>query len=207
VWADTATNTQAAQSPARWQQFRHTMKFYASILLLCVLFSCHPKKQSVMANSSKESLSERAKRLSIKYNLTQTGFDCECIYVKGDLTDVITSILTHLLPNEKFEIAESISKDGDKFIAIVKHNSGQEFEFYADTHDDFLPEGFSYLLESIPSKIGSDKRFYMINPLLLGQDVWYFCGTEANLTAAKNEGLPIIYSGEDFMSMDISEFE
>lgn len=47
----------------------------------------------------------------------------------------------------------------------------------------------------------------MINPRLLGQDAWYFCGTEDNLNAAKKEGLPLVYSGEDIMEMDISEFE
>lgn len=155
----------------------------------------------------KESLSDRAKRLSSKYNLTQTGFDCECIYSIGDLTKVISSILKDLLPDQQFEITETISTDGKQYVAKVKHKNGQEIEMFADTHADFLPDGFSYLLESIPQKIDSDKRFCMMNPRLLGQDVWYFCGTEANLKAAKEEGLPVIFSGEDFMEMDISEFE
>ena len=158
-------------------------------------------------HSKKEDLSEKAKRLSSKYNLTQTGFDSECIYVKGDLTKVISSILKDLMPEQQFEITETISSDGKQYVAKVKHKNGQEIEIFADTHADFLPDGFSYLLESIPQKIGSDKRFYMINPRLLGQDAWYFCGTEANLKAAKKEGLPLIYSGEDFMETDLSEFE
>ncbi len=158
-------------------------------------------------HSQKESLSERAKRLSAKYNLMQTGFDSECIYSKGDLTKLVSSILKDLLPDQQFEITETTSPNGKQYVAKVKHNSGQEIEIFADTHADVLPDEFSFILESIPQKIGSDKRFYMINPRLLGQEAWYFCGTEANLKAAKSDGLPLIYSGEDFMEMDISEFE
>jgi hypothetical protein len=183
------------------------MRIYISFLIIAILFSCQTNTNSAMEHNSKESLSDRAKRLASKYNLTQSGFDCECIYSKGDLTKVISSILKDLLPEEQFEITETISQDRKQYVAKVKHNGGQEIEMFAGIHADFLPEGFSYLLESIPSKIGSDKRFFMINPRLLGQDAWYFCGTEADLNAAKKEGLPLIYSGEDFMEMDISEFE
>ncbi len=158
-------------------------------------------------HSQKESLSERAKRLSSKYSLTQTGFDCECIYSKGDLTKVVSSILKDLLPDQQFQITETVSLDEKQYVAKVKHKNGQEIEMFADTFADFLPDSFSYLLESIPQKIGCDKRFYMINPRLMGQDAWYFCGTEANLKAAKKDGLPLIYSGEDFMEIDINEFE
>ena len=165
------------------------------------------RQPDMQEHSQKESLSERAMRLSSKYGLTQTRFDCECIYSKGDLTKVISSILKDLLPGQQFEIIETISSDGKQYVAKVKYKSGQEIEIFADTHADFLPDGFSFILETIPQKIGSDKRFYMINPRLLGQDAWYFCGTETNLKAAKSDGLPLIYSGEDFMEMDISEFE
>jgi hypothetical protein len=63
------------------------------------------------------------------------------------------------------------------------------------------------LLESIPVKIGSQKRFYMMNPRLMGQEVWYFSGDQTQIEQARKEGLPLITSGEDFMEMDISEFE
>lgn len=160
-----------------------------------------------MGNYLEESLTERAERLSTKYQLRSAGIDCECIYVKGDLANVLSVMLTGLLPEEKFQIDESVSADGKRFIAKVKHSGGQEIEIYAYTDGDFLPEAFCGLLESIPELIGNDKRFYMINPRLLGQYIWYFCGTEAELSAAKSEGLPLIYDGEDFMCLDISEFE
>ncbi len=182
------------------------MRIYLPILLATIL-SCQTKVQTSMAAPAKESLTDKAKRLASKYNLTQTGFDTECIYSKGDLTKVLSTILKDLLPEEQFQITETISADGKQYVAAVKHNNEQIIEIVADTHADFLPDTFSYLLESIPKKMGSDKRFFMVNPRLLGQDVLYFCGTETNLKAAKKEGLPLIYSGEDFMEMDISEFE
>ena len=170
------------------------------------MVACNNKPTS-MINPPKETLSQRVKRLSEKYHLLQGGFDSECINQKGDLTKLILQILSELLPEEKFAISETISKDGTQYIADVKHSSGTSIQLFADTHTDYLPEGFNFLLESIPVKIGSEKRFYMINPLLMGQDVWYFSGTEKNLMDSRKEGLPLILSGENFMDMDVSEFE
>jgi uncharacterized protein YneR len=160
-----------------------------------------------MTNPPQETLSQRAKRLSEKHNLLQGGFDSECINQKGDLTKVISQTLSELLPEEKFTISETVSKDGRQYIADVKHSSGTTIQLFADTYADYLPEGFSMLLESIPVKIGSQKRFYMMNPRLMGQEVWYFSGDQTQIEQARKEGLPLITSGEDFMEMDISEFE
>jgi|GEM_PF-3036973 len=160
-----------------------------------------------MTNPEKETLSQRAKRLSEKYHLLQGGFDSECINRKGDLMRVISQTLSELLPEEDFTISETVSKDGKQYVAYVKHSSGTSILLYADTYADYLPEGFGTLLESIPVKIGSQKRFYMMNPRLMGQEVWYFSGDEKDIMQARKEGLPLIASGEDFMEMDVGEFE
>jgi len=160
-----------------------------------------------MSNPPKETLSQRAERLSERYHLFQGGFDSECINRKGDLTKVISQILSELLPEEKFTISETVSNDGRQYVADVTHSSGTTIKLFADTFADYLPEGFSVLLESIPMRIGSQKRFYMMNPRLMGQEVWYFSGDQKQIEQARKEGLPLIASEEDFMEMDISEFE
>lgn len=59
------------------------MRIYLSIFLIPLLFSCATdKKPDMQQNSLKDSLSEKAKRLSSKYDLTQSWFDFECIYSK-----------------------------------------------------------------------------------------------------------------------------
>lgn len=160
-----------------------------------------------MTEPPKETLSQRVKRLSEKYHLLQGGFDSECIYQKGDLTKVISQILSELLPEEKFTISETISTDGKQYVAEVKHRSGATIHLFADTYADYLPDTFTMLLESIPMKIGSKKRFYTMNPRLMGQEVWYFSGEETEIKHAKKEGLPLTTFDEDIMQMNLKEFE
>lgn len=154
----------------------------------------------------KESLEERANRLSKKYQLTQSDFDAECINGKGDLTKVVQSTLADLLPDEHFVITESVTSDSQRYMATVSYQGKKLVDVYADTYADFLPEDFWQRFEAIPVAMNSSKRFYFINPILLGQVFWCICGTEDNVKAAKADGLPVVLPGEDFMEADVSEF-
>src|SRR5215213_8740112 len=126
------------------------MRVIIFISIALLLFACN-NEPAATTNPPKETLSQRAKRLSQKYHLLQAGFDSECINGKDDLTKVISQTLSELLPEEKFTISETVSKDGKQYIANVKHSSGMNIQLFADTYADYLPDGFSMLLESIPT--------------------------------------------------------
>ena len=144
-------------------------------------------------------ISDQIELLKVKYNLWDYNFDSECIYNDGDLTEVIKPVIDNCFPDFGILITETISEDNQKYIAELS-NKKASMRIYANTFTDFLPDEFYGLLESIPLVFGSDKRLYQINPAIgiTGQDAWYFCGTHENLSAARKEGLPLVFPGEDF---------
>src|SRR5215218_7731642 len=108
------------------------MKVLVFIFVL-VLVSC---KENNGTNPTWLSLSEKVKNLTHKYQLTQSGFDTECIHFKGDLARVISSTLRELLPGERFDVNEVFSKYSTQFVAIVSHNNKKVIEISADTSSD-----------------------------------------------------------------------
>lgn len=155
----------------------------------------------------KESLSDLSARLKSQFAITETSFDAECIYKQGDLSALLTKALADLLPTEAFDISEKHSVEKEAFIATIKHNGNILLDIRADDYADFLPDDFSDLFESIPALSNTGKLFCLVNPKLSGQVFWYYCGTMEILTKCKAEGLPIILPNEDWLNMDLSQFE
>jgi hypothetical protein len=138
--------------------------------------------------------------LTKKYHLVEFKFDTECIYDKGDLSYLLRHIIEATLPELGIKIIEEISIDGARYVATLS-NGELSIQIFADTNSDWLPDDFFQQLASIPILFGSNKLYCSLNPListgLVGQDAWYFCGTEKNLKAAREDGIPIIFPGED----------
>lgn len=143
-------------------------------------------------------LEQHIPRIQAKYALLDVNFDTECLYDLGDLSTLLRRIVDECLPELPLHIHEEFSADRTEFVATITTDKAS-LVFTAAVGDDWLPDQFPEQLESLPSVFGSDKKLYCINPAigLTGQDAWYFCGTEAQLVAARQEGLPLIFPGED----------
>ncbi|NOS92614.1 MAG: hypothetical protein HOP30_11870 [Cyclobacteriaceae bacterium] len=153
----------------------------------------------------KKDLSKEVQRLKEKYNLTDCGFDAECIYQLGDLSELLKNSLKKLLPDIELGVEEQL-KNG-RYAATIVHNGDFIIEVHADQDSDWLPEDFWELFDSIPNKLGLWRLFCSINPQLTGQATWYLCGTNEQLDNAKKDGLPIVFRGENIFEMDLSEYE
>jgi hypothetical protein len=151
-------------------------------------------------------LNAEINRIQQKYGLVDFNIDSECIYQLGDLSQVLQEVVFHTLPEKGIQIVERLSDDKQTYFATLS-NAEAQLVLRADTHSDYLPDEFWEELESIPAAFGSSKRFYSINPAigLTGQDAWYFCGTQEQLRAARQEGLPLIFPGEDYR--DTTEYQ
>jgi hypothetical protein len=150
-------------------------------------------------------LLQEIERIQQKYALVDFNIDAECIYKLGDLSEVLTKVLTIALPEKAIQIVEHLANDEQTYIATLS-TSEAELTIKADTYSDWLPDYFWELLEEIPIVFNSAKRFYSINPAigLTGQDAWYFCGREDQLQAARQEGLPLLFPGENYL--DTNEY-
>lgn len=153
----------------------------------------------------KKDLSEEVQKCKEKYNLTDCGFDAECIYQLGDLADLLKDALQKLLPDIDFSIAEQL-KNG-RYAAAISNNGIEIIEIYADTNSDWLPDDFWELFDSIPGRLGLQRLFCVINPQLTGQASWYLCGKSEDLMHAKNDGLPIVFRHENIFEADLSDYE
>jgi hypothetical protein len=145
-------------------------------------------------------LYQEIERIQQKYALLDFNIDAECIYKLGDLSEVLNQVLTSTLPEKAIQLVERLADDEQTYIATLSTPEA-ELLITADTHSDWLPEYFWNALEEIPIVFNSPKRFYSINPAigLTGQDAWYFCGTEGQLQAARREGLPLLFPGENYL--------
>jgi hypothetical protein len=150
-----------------------------------------------------EQLNKTIGLLKEKYRLIDFNFDTECIYVEGDLSQLVKSIVKKTFADKNIKVTEKISVDGKRFVATLS-NADETLDIFADANDDFLPDDFFETLESIPVVFKTDKKYFSINPLIgiTGQDAWYFCGTEQDLKKARKEGLPLIFPGEDAMQTE-----
>jgi hypothetical protein len=151
-------------------------------------------------------LAQNIPRLQADYSLLDVNFDTECLYDLGDLSALLRRIVDECLPELPLRIQEKLSADKTEFVATVATDKASVV-FTAPVDDDWLPDQFFEQLESLPAAFGSDKKFYSINPAigLTGQEAWYFCGTETQLVAARQAGLPLVFPGEDFM--ETAEYE
>jgi hypothetical protein len=153
----------------------------------------------------KKDLSKEIHRLKEKYSLTDCGFDSECIYQLGDLSELLRNSLKKLLPDIELGIEEQLKNE--RYVATIVHNGVVIIEISADKDSDWLPEDFWELFDSIPKRLGLRRLFCSINPQLTGQTVWYLCGTDEQVNHAKMDGLPIVLHGENIFEMDLSGFE
>jgi hypothetical protein len=145
-------------------------------------------------------LHQEIERIQQKYALVDFNIDAECIYKLGDLSEVLKKVLTIALPEKVIQIVEHLADDEQTYIATLSTPEA-ELTITADTYSDWLPDYFWESLEKIPVVFNSSKRFYSINPAigLTGQDAWYFCGREDQLQAARQEGLPLLFPGENYL--------
>ncbi len=143
------------------------------------------------------------KDLTIKHNLVDFKFDTECIYSLGDLTQLIKYIIDKTIPEVGIKIDEEISPDENRFVATLS-SLENSVQIFADTDTDWLPDDFFQILEKIPTIFNTNKKFYSINPAigLTGQDAWYFCGSDDSLKKARQEGLPLIFPGENIVETE-----
>jgi hypothetical protein len=143
------------------------------------------------------------KDLKAKYDLIDFDFDTECIYGLGDLTQLIKYITDKTIPELDIKITEEISSDGDRYIATLSSHD-TSVQIFADTDTDWLSNDFFQILETIPDIFKTDKKYYSINPAigLTGQDAWYFCGSDIILKKARQQGLPLIFPGENITETD-----
>lgn len=148
-------------------------------------------------------LHEVINRVQQKYELVDFTIDAECIYKLGDLSHVLQEVLTATLPEKAIQLVECVSEDEQTYLATLSTPEAT-ITLTADTYSDWLPDYFWNALESIPAAFGSPKRFYSINPAigLTGQAAWYFCGTEAQLRAARQEGIPLLFPGENYLDTE-----
>jgi len=153
----------------------------------------------------KKDLPKEIQRLKEKYSLTDCGFDAECIYQLGDLSELLKTSLNKLLPDIELSILEQL-KNG-RYAATIVHNGVFIIEIYADKDADWLPDDFWEIFDSIPNRLGLQRLFCSINPRLTGQATWYLCGTKEQVENAKKEELPIVLHGENIFEMDLSEYE
>ncbi|HEX8326648.1 MAG TPA: hypothetical protein VF629_03845 [Hymenobacter sp.] len=142
-------------------------------------------------------------RIVEKHGIRDVSFDTECIYNLGDLSALLKLIVEETFPGKAIHLREELSPDKKYFVATLSTaDTAVVFRTHAD--DDWLADQFFEELEKLPAALGSDDKLYSINPAvgLTGQEAWYFCGTEAQLQAAREEGLPLIYLGEDFLETE-----
>lgn len=147
-----------------------------------------------------DQLAQQIPLIQAQHGLLDVNFDTECIYYLGDLSSLLQRIADECLPELSIHIQEALSADETQFVATLTSDEASVV-FTAPTDDDWLPDGFFELLETLPAAFGSDKKLYCINPAigLTGQEAWFFCGTEAQLHAARQAGLPLVFPGEDFL--------
>jgi len=145
-----------------------------------------------------DALLKKIADLKSKHDLVDFNFDIECIYDIGDLSTLLKNIVNSTLPDSGIIITEDYSKDRKRFVATLSNHSNS-LQIFADTDTDWLPDDFFEKLQSIPIIFNPDHRYYCINPAigLTGQDAWYFCGTEKNLKQARQEGIPLVFPGEN----------
>lgn len=150
-----------------------------------------------------DELAQHIPQIQEKYALLDVNFDTECLYDIGDLSALLRRIVDECLPELLLDIQEELSADRTKFVATITSDKAS-MAFAAPIDDDWLPDHFFEQLESLPAIFGSGKKFCSINPAigLTGQEAWYFCGTETQLAAAREEGLPLVFPGEDFMETE-----
>jgi hypothetical protein len=138
--------------------------------------------------------------LAKKYHLVEFKFDTECIHDKGDLSYLLRHIIDVTIPELGISIIEEMSVDRTRYVATLS-NRELSMQVFADTASDWLPDDFFMQLELIPVFFKSSKIYCSINPVVstvvVGQDAWYFCGTEDDLRAARENGMPIVFPGED----------
>jgi len=94
VWADTATNTQAAQSPARWQQLFSLMFRIIIILSIAFLYSCSGDSKKGINNqpndtklASVDSLNDELK-LEARYNSFDTTVEMLFWNTKNSINEI-----------------------------------------------------------------------------------------------------------------------
>ncbi len=194
-----------------WIHFRRMPR---QLLLLAaglgILLSCQGEPPKKSATPEKEPLDVRIDRLSRKYDLRVHYFDAECLYERGDLAAALSEFLTKLLPEQKFKFTESLSLNRQQVIARVSYRDKLVGTVVSNVGGDYLPDSFYAALDSIPSRAGSKREIWVVNPRLYGQDGCFVSGTVQSLLAAKREGLPLLLPTEgieEMMRADISEFE
>ncbi|MEP7217767.1 MAG: hypothetical protein ABI876_02560 [Bacteroidota bacterium] len=135
--------------------------------------------------------------LVLKYELIGINIDTECIYDLGDLSGMLREITSITMADKNIDVTERISEDGTQYVATLS-NGAATIEMFADTDTDWLPDSFFDLFESIPVVFGSTGRFIMLNPAIdPSQCIYYFFGTEETLRLAREEGLPVVFPGEN----------
>ena len=141
---------------------------------------------------------QQIEELRQKYGLKDLCFDTECIYEQGDLTALLVRCLPVILPGCNATVTEAVSADGARYIATVT-NGAISAHVPASTYGDFLPDEFFGAFEQLPVVFGTGNMLVSVHPLLVftGQDIWYFYGAESDLRQAKQEGLPILFDGDE----------
>ncbi|MCI1186940.1 hypothetical protein MON38_05875 [Hymenobacter sp. DH14] len=150
-----------------------------------------------------DELAKDIPRILQQHGLRDVGFDTECIYDLGDLSTLLRMIMSEIYPDKPIQLHEELSPDKQYFVATLT-TSDAVVVFRTHANDDWLADQFFEALENLPTALGSGEKLYSINPAvgLTGQEAWYFCGTEAQLVAARQAGLPLVFPGEDFMETD-----
>lgn len=150
-----------------------------------------------------DELAKDIPRIKRKHELRDVGFDTECIYDLGDLSALLRMIMAEIYPEKVFQLHEELSPDKQYFVATLS-TPDTAVVFRTHANDDWLADQFFEELENLPAALGTDEKLYSINPAvsLTGQEAWYFCGTETQLIAARKDGLPLVFPGEDIMETE-----
>ncbi|QNF34690.1 hypothetical protein HUW51_18880 [Adhaeribacter swui] len=170
------------------------MKNAILIFILILLLSCSGNKREKPTDYSQ--LYDKIEKLKQKYHLVDVRFDTEYIYNPGDLSNLLSHIVNTTIPEKRIKVNEQLSKNGKFYVATVT-NSDTTIQISTPINSDWLSDDVMDKVFKIPEIFKSNKKFYLINPVITGQDAWFFCGLEEDLKAAKKEGLPIYFSGED----------
>jgi hypothetical protein len=110
---------------------------------------------------------------------------------------LLEKIISEALPELNVSISEHISEDRKNYMAVLS-NEITSVAIETSAEGDYVSEYAFEKIEILPSFFGSRKTLWSINPRLLGQDVWLFCGLEEDLLKAKNAGLPLHNPTEPF---------
>jgi hypothetical protein len=150
-----------------------------------------------------DELAKDIPRIQQAHGLRDFGFDTECIYELGDLSRLVIYVVGETFPEKTIHLHEELSADKKYFIATLT-TPDATILFRTHTASDWLSDEFFEALEALPAALGSEDKFYSINPAvgLTGQEAWYFCGPEAQLKAARQEGLPLVFPDENFMETE-----